>query len=233
MFTRYAIFYTLPPCPLADFGAAWLGWDVARGVSVEHPKIGGIDISAITDTPRKYGLHGTIKSPFRLADGTTEQGLEIALEALCRGLPPIVLAGLELATLGRFLALCPAGDAGPLKDVAAQVVEQLDIFRAPYSGDELARRRSANLTPEQEVNLQTWGYPHIMNAFRFHITLTGRLNKHLLSKVKLLLDPLIAPMLPRPFLINSLTLVGQRGDGMFEEINRHSLTQPNPIPPHL
>ena len=26
-FGRYAVFVTPPPGPLADFGAAWLGWD--------------------------------------------------------------------------------------------------------------------------------------------------------------------------------------------------------------
>lgn len=223
MFTRYAVFHTLPPCPFADFGAAWLGWDVARAVSVEHPKIGDLDIAAMTDVPGKYGLHATIKPPFSLARGTTERGLQKAFASLCQGLPPVTLAGIELTTLGRFLALCSQGDTVALNKLAACVVEQLDGFRAPLTKSELTRRRTANLTPAQDESLHKWGYPHIMDTFRFHITLTGRLDKQTLSKVKPLLGSVLDPILPQPFSIESLTLVGQRDDGMFEEIQRCNL----------
>jgi hypothetical protein len=223
VFTRYAVFHTLTPSPLADFGAAWLGWDVARGVTVDHPKINGLDIENITDVPRKYGVHGTIKPPFVLADGTTETVLADALEILCQNTRSVTLDQLELVTLGRFLALCPMGNTDPLRDLAAKVVRDLDGFRAPMAADEFARKTTGHLTPSQTRNLQTWGYPHVMDAFKFHITLTGKLNKRLVSEAKLTLDPLIKPMLAKPFFIDSLTLVGQRSDGMFEQITRYPL----------
>ena len=226
MFVRYAIFYTPPPGHFADFGAAWLGWDGARGIVAEHPDIAGFDVATITETPRKYGLHGTIKPPFRLAPGTTAQELQSAVESLCKSLPPIQLEGVELAVLGRFLALCPVGDTGPLNTCAARVVKELDRFRAPLTDDELAQRRSGNLTSVQDENLKQWGYPHVMNAFRFHITLTGKLNKRLASELKTTLDPILESILPRPFVINSLTLVGQRTDGMFVEVKRYPLSGP-------
>ena len=70
--TRYAIYYAPDPGPLADFGAAWLGWDIASGRAVAPPDIGPLPrpVEEITRTPRKYGLHATIKPPFRLIDGT-------------------------------------------------------------------------------------------------------------------------------------------------------------------
>ena len=53
---RYAIYYTPPPeTALARFGAAWFARD-APGL----------------DAPRRYGFHGTLKVPFRLAAGTDE-----------------------------------------------------------------------------------------------------------------------------------------------------------------
>ena len=40
---------------------------------------------------------------------------------------------------------------------------------------ELARRRSGGLTPRQEELLQRWGYPFVLEEFRFHLSLTGPL----------------------------------------------------------
>lgn len=223
MFKRYAVYYTVPDSPLAEFGAAWLGWDLVRGAAVEFPKICGIDIAEITKTPHKYGFHGTIKPPFVLANGASEADLANALGGLCNNVSTVELEHLTLMTLGRFLALCPVGDTQPLNDLAAKVVRDLDIFRAPMSADDLARRRSSGLTSAQETNLLKWGYPHVMDAYKFHITLTGKLDKQILSKVQKTLDPIIAPLLPKPFIIDSLTLVGQREDGMFEQIRRYPL----------
>ena len=48
---------------------------------------------------------------------------------------------------------------------------------------ELARRRQdrtrrnpSGLTPRQREFLDLWGYPYVMEEFRFHMTLTGRLD---------------------------------------------------------
>ncbi|HBR36147.1 MAG TPA: phosphonate metabolism protein, partial [Sulfitobacter pontiacus] len=64
MFKRYAIYYTPPPGDFARRGAVWLGWDVQAGEAVAHPDIEGLDIAKLTQRPRKYGLHGTVKAPF-------------------------------------------------------------------------------------------------------------------------------------------------------------------------
>lgn len=222
-YRRYAVFYTPPAGPLAAFGASWLGWDIAHGTTVDHPDLDDLDIATITDVPRKYGLHGTIKPPFSLATGRTQRGLQDAMTALCSDLPPVILEGLDLTTLGRFLTLCPRGDISALNATAATIVEHLDRFRAPLADDNLNRRRKGNLTPAQDENLRKWGYPYVMDTFRFHITLTGKLDKQTLIRVKSTIQPVLAPLLPAPFLIDSLTLVGQRPDDMFEEIQRYPL----------
>ena len=222
-FDRYAIYYT-PQGSLAEAGAAWLGWDVARGQAVAHPEVAGLDVAALTQTPRKYGLHATIKPPFVLAEGTTADGLLAEFEALCTRLSPVTLDGLALTPLGRFLALTPEGDTAALNAMAAEVVRGLDTFRAPPSEADLARRRQANLTPAQEANLSQWGYPYVMEAFRFHVTLTGKLPKSDLPRVTAALAPYITPHLPQPFVLDSLTLVGQAEDGMFHEVHRAALS---------
>ncbi len=224
-FQRYGVYYTPRPGALADFGKSWLGWDAASGTAVAHPEIDGLPrvISEITATPRKYGLHGTIKPPFVLADGTDADALMAGFEALCTTLAPIRLEGLILARLGGFIALKVDGDQTPLVDLAGAVVRGLDRFRAPPSEAELARRRKANLSPTQEALLAQWGYPYVMEEFRFHITLSGRLGADVQSSMQAL-APHITPLLPRPFEVDSLTLVGEDRDGMFHEIHRQALT---------
>ncbi|MFI2770263.1 DUF1045 domain-containing protein [Sulfitobacter sp. M22386] len=209
---------------MAEAGAAWLGWDLARGRAVAHPEVAGLDVAALTETPRKYGLHATVKPPFVLAEGTSADGLLAKFKTLCTRLAPVTLDGLALTQLGRFLALTPEGDTAALNTMAAEVVRGLDTFRAPPTEADLARRRQANLTPVQEANLSQWGYPYVMEAFRFHITLTGKLPKGDLPQVTAALAPYITPHLPQPFVLDSLTLVGQAPDGMFHEVHRAALS---------
>ena len=71
-FSRYALYYAPPVgSDLADFGAAWLGWDAATAKPVPHPNVPDLPrpVSMITETPRKYGFHGTLNQPFRVAEG--------------------------------------------------------------------------------------------------------------------------------------------------------------------
>ncbi|WP_254684906.1 DUF1045 domain-containing protein [Tateyamaria omphalii] len=225
MFTRYAVYYTPEvDTPLAAFGAAWLGWDSVAGRAETHPPVAAIDVAAVTGTPRKYGFHGTIKPPFRLAEGQTADGLQAALAALCASAAPVTLQGLDLARLGRFLALVPQGDATPLATLAARAVQELDRFRAPPTDAELAKRRAARLTPAQDAHLVRWGYPYVMDEFRFHLTLSGRLDEDTMDRTEAALIPLLAPLDLSPYHITGLTLLGEDDAGMFHQIQRYALT---------
>ena len=222
MFQRYAIYYTAQGA-FGDHGAAWLGWNVGQAQATSHPNLAGLDVAKITEAPRKYGFHGTLKAPFRLAEGMDEAGLRTAVKALCAQMRPAVAERLEVTALGRFLALTPTGDESAIKSLAAQVVEHLDIFRAPLSADELARRRKPNLSAAHEANLTRWGYPHVMDQFRFHMTLTTRLPRADVAHVKKVVEAHFDPVLPKPFTIDALTLVGERTDGMFVTLKRYPL----------
>ena len=225
-YQRYAIYYAPPPGPLARFGAAWLGWDAAAGRAMPHPRVDGLvrPVDEITAKPRRYGFHATMKPPFRLAAGSSADALHRAAEALARDMAPVSLDGLRLARLGGFLALTPLGDTDALGAVAAQVVEALDPFRAPPTEADLARRRAAGLSPRQETLLARWGYPHVMEEFRFHITLTGPLPPAEAETVRAALVPHLDPLLPRPFAIASLCLFGEDGQGRFHQLRRYPLT---------
>lgn len=224
MFARYAIYYTpAPGTPFAAFGASWLGWDSATGQSAAHPD-GPVDVAEITATPRKYGFHGTIKPPFRLAAGQTADGLQAALHAFCAGAAPVQLEGLELAALGRFLALVPTGDASALAALAARAVQELDPFRAAPTEAELEKRRASALSPEQEAHLERWGYPYVLDQFRFHMTLSARLDAPARRATREMLAPLLGGLSLAPVVIDALTLLGEDSDGRFHQIVRVPLT---------
>lgn len=230
-FTRYAIYFAPDPGPLADFGAAWLGWDMARGCTIPHPDVPNLPhpISEITETPRKYGFHGTIKPPFALAAGRSSTELVKAATDLCAQLPPLTLPALELTQLGRFLALTLPGDTADLSHLAARIVRDLDPFRATPTAQDLARRRAKGLSDTQDKLLIKWGYPYVMEEFRFHITLTGRLNKTQAEDVKSTLTPVLDPMINTPLILRDLCLVGEGQDGNFRLIQRLPLTGPTPV----
>ncbi|WP_292290282.1 DUF1045 domain-containing protein [Marivita sp.] len=219
-YTRFAIYYLPPEGSLADFGAAWLGWDCVAGRDLVQPDVPGLD--DVTMTPRKYGFHGTLKPPFRLAEGTDLEGLCVAMTRMTQACGPAQSDGLALTSLGRFLALTPSGDTSGIARVAATCVEVLDAFRAPPSPAELERRRKARLSERQEALLQRWGYPYVMEQFRFHLTLTGRLP---ITEIDHWIDTASAylPPLPAPFVMDEVALVGEREDGRFELIQRYTL----------
>ena len=225
MFKRYAIYYTpTQGTPLAEFGANWLGWDSATGTSRAHPDMGELDVAQITETPRKYGFHGTIKPPFRLAEGMTAQALAAAVAALCADAAPETLEGLELARLGRFLALVPSGNADALGALAARAVQELDAFRAAPNDAELAKRRAARLNAAQEAHLMRWGYPYVLDQFRFHLTLSGPLEEQVATRAQTALATPLATLNLAPYPISGLTLLGEDDAGKFHQIHRYTLT---------
>ncbi|WP_170790318.1 DUF1045 domain-containing protein [Ruegeria lacuscaerulensis] len=224
-FTRYAIYFAPPDgAEWTRFGTSWLGWDVETGATVAHPDIPDVDVAVVTQVPRKYGLHATMKPPFRLRDGQSVQALREACAQMAAAQAPVTLEGLEIARLGRFLALRPKGDGAALNALAAACVRDLDSFRAPASEAELQRRRGTGLSPAHEANLVQWGYPYVMDSFRFHITLSGKLDKPTLATVQDALDTRLAPLLPTPFHITDLALMGETEDGRFHLIHRYALS---------
>lgn len=225
-FTRYAVYFTPAPGPLSAFMAAWLGWDPAAGRVNEHPCIPGLPapLSEITAAPRRYGFHATLKPPFRLASASSRAQLFADFDTLAATLAPARIDDLQIARIGGFLALVPQGDASAVARIAAAAVAGLDRHRAPAAPEEIERRRVAGLTPRQEAHLVTWGYPYVMDEYRFHMTLTGRLDPEALAAVEALLIPRLAPLLPHPFVLDAISLMGEDAQGFFHTIRRTPLT---------
>lgn len=220
---RFAVYYAPRPGDFAERANAWLGRDPANGQALTQPPLQGIpDPGAITTDPRRYGFHGTIRAPFRPDAGVTLQAVADTVASLAARLPPVACAGLRVENLHGFVALTPEGCEAALLDLGAAVVEATNALRAPLTGPEIARRRPERLTPRQRDLLHAWGYPHVMEEFRFHLTLTDRLPDP--APVMAVLGAHFAPVLPRPFVIEDLCLFGEDAEGRFHLVHRYPLT---------
>ncbi|MCS0502411.1 DUF1045 domain-containing protein [Ancylobacter mangrovi] len=178
---RYAVYYAPPAqSPLWRFGSSVLGYDAETGEECALPALRRFDAERwreITSEPRRYGFHGTLKAPFRLADGRSESELEAACTRFAAARAPFACTGIQLAVLGRFLALRTVTPCAALDRLAAGAVTAFDDFRAPMSEAEREKRLRAPLTPRQQDQLARWGYPYVLDDFRFHMTLTGGLDE--------------------------------------------------------
>jgi len=173
--SRVALYYApLSDDPLTRLSSTWLGRDPITNASVPQPDVNGI--AEITADPRSYGFHATLKPPMRLATGTNWTGFRTAVQTLAARIAPFDLPPLAVSDLRGFLALRETSPCAALESLADACVEQLDSFRDPISEDELARRRKANLSPEQDEMLLRWGYPYVFGTWFFHMTLTRRLS---------------------------------------------------------
>ena len=178
---RYAL-YALPEpgSALEHFGRSVLGYDNATGETVPHPE-GLSDLAAVTVAPRIYGFHATLKAPMRLAPGVTEIDLLGEVRRVAAAHPPVAVGDLTVAALGRFLALVPVAPPPALGLLAAECVAALDPLRAPLNEAERAKRRPERLSPRGRALLDRWGYPHVFEEFRFHMTLTDALPEEALE----------------------------------------------------
>lgn len=219
---RYAIYFAPPAGPLMQAAAQWLGWDVEAGRAVAQPAIEGIEEA--TRAPRKYGFHATMKAPFRLAPGVSTDDLAEALSAEAALLGAVELPGLRLEALaGRFLALRPDGSEADLGALCAEVVTRFEPFRAPLTNEEAAKRKPESLTPRQRELMGVFGYPYVLDEFRFHMTLSGDLPPEELARLRAAAEDWFTPHLPRPFAVDALCLYGEDEAGRFHLLSRHAL----------
>lgn len=225
---RHAIYFTPDrDHPLTRAAAAWLGRDAFTGASVAPPVVRGLspaEIAFHTAAARRYGFHATIKAPFRLADGESEASLLDALDAYAGKTAPVQVPRLVIGQIDGFFALLPSGGFAELKAFAASVVTAFDRFRAPITETEIERRNPETLSAEQFRNLCQWGYPYVFDAFRFHMTLSGRVSGGEAARVRAALEEVFEPVLAEPATIDGLAVfVEPEAGGPFTVLSRRVL----------
>lgn len=207
---RYAIYFA-PPSPWRETGSRWLGRCAETGMLLPPAPDADLRQPEWTSEPRRYGLHATLKPPFRLRAGTNAAGLDRAVRELAARMQPFDVR-LQCRELRGFLAWCLDGEPHAhacMQALAAEAVRALDDWRAPPTDAELEKRRKVALDPAHEAMLARWGYPYVFEQFVFHITLTGRLQEQAQEDARGLVLAMSEPLLREPMPVRALSVYVQ------------------------
>lgn len=225
---RYAIYFA-PPLndPISRVAANWLGRNPFTDEIIEAPAITGLSSTEIafhTAAPRRYGFHGTLKAPFQLAPGVSEEALLRSLFSFAPTVQAFEIDNLVISRIGAFFALVPERPVPELADLAASVTREFDTYRAPLSDAEINRRNPENLSSVQLANLHQWGYPYVFDEFRFHMTLTGPIDAAEADRVEQALHTFFDPVLSEPVEVRNIALfVEEEGGAPFRVHSLHPL----------
>ena len=202
---RYAVYYAPPAGSLLhELGSRWLGRDCRSGLELGQPAIS--DLELLTMEPRRYGFHATLKAPFELAEGVAYEQFRQAVSAVAARRASFMLPELQLVLLDHFLALVPSAACPALDQLAADCVTRLEGLRAPLSEADFRRRLLLGLTPRQEGYLRDYGYPFVLDDFRFHMTLSGRLDATDATALMQEAQQFFAPVLMRRTNLDSISI---------------------------
>lgn len=226
---RYAIYWTpASDTALAEFGRNWLRRDV---LSRETPSplvldsLRHVDVASITAAPRKYGFHATLKAPFRLDPAFNEDDLLKGVRTIAGAHRSFFLAGLSVRLIGSFIALVPTLPCDALNDLACACVMELDPFRSPMTDAERAKRNPDRLSPREREHLMRWGYPYVLDTFRFHMTLTDKLPPDLHAPVMAALSHAAAPFTAPQQIADIAVFIEPTPGAPFEVLARFPLGQ--------
>jgi putative phosphonate metabolism protein len=209
---RVALYYApLPDDPLTRLSTIWLGRDPVTNAPIRQPGIDGLP--EITADPRLYGFHATLKPPMRLIEGSDWRDLTAAVRAMAANIAPFTLPPLSVQDLHGFLALRETEPSPPLQALADACVGALDHLRTPPTEEDLARRRKASLSAEQDAMLQRWGYPYVFSTWFFHMTLTRRLSPEERAHIKPAAEDWFAPALTHTRQVQDICLFTQSAAG--------------------
>jgi hypothetical protein len=216
-FERYAIYWTPEPgSDFALFGDRWFG--PARESFGLAPALAARAVAA----PARYRLHATLKAPFRLREAARAPDLQDALDSFCALRLGPSGGALTPAIFQNYLGLVLSARTADIDWLAAECVTHFDRFRAPLDSTDRDKRAEALFSPAEQAFFESYGYPYVLSAFRFHISLAGPLKPAELNEVSAALAPQLAPFLAAPFRIDSLSLLGEpHGGGVFEPVSRH------------
>jgi putative phosphonate metabolism protein len=218
MTARYAIYFSpLQHSPWWKFGAHWLGRDECEDKALSQTlptQFDAANFYAMTSEPRRYGFHATLKAPFHLRGGHTADDLLARMRGLAATLQPLALGPLQAVTLGKFAALVPVTPSDQLAALATACVTEFEALREPLSQAERARRRTQRLDARELELLEQFGYPYVLERFRFHFTLSGPVHA---SAAELIMQAVAQPVAmlnaTEPLVLNQLCLFVESAPG--------------------
>lgn len=191
---RYAVYLTpVAGSTLERTAARWLGrsafaGDVAAG-PVAPPEAGIAE-------PARYGFHATMRAPFSLRDDVDQATLVTAFREFA-AVEPAASVALTPEIIHHFVALT-AVDESAVSAAAERTVLAFEPFRMALSAADRERRRPDRLDARERELLDAYGYPYVMERFRFHMTLTGSLSADAMAVAHPAAMAHFEPLLPGP-----------------------------------
>lgn len=218
---------------LAELGGQWLGRCALTRRALGAPsfqEIASAKLGQYTAAATRYGWHATMKAPFTLKAGLPVDAIPEAFTNFAHSQEAITLAPLVLRNMGDYLALLPSEPSDALQALAFACVRALHPLAAPLTAQQLAQRRQARLSPEQDAMLLEWGYPFVGAQFQWHMTLTGSMHALPPADVQLLHEAAMQwfdPVLNRPITLDAISwFVEPYAGGDFYEVQRFALCAP-------
>lgn len=210
MAERYAIYYAPPATgALWERAALWLGRDAATGVTFDGP-VAGMDRDRLlnfTAAPNRYGFHATLRAPMHLAEGVTGHDLAETVAAFARDNEPLGIGPMTIAMIDGFLAIVPQQQGRDLTAFAQDLVEAVEPLRAPLAEKEQARRASdPRLSARHRALIEAYGYPYLAEEFRFHMTLTDRLDPDAVDEITAAARTWFAPVIEEASRLDGLSI---------------------------
>ena len=145
----------------------------------------------IIKTPQHYGFHGTLKAPFELHPDYNLYHLDTTLIKFCSSFPDFSIKSLKLQIIAEFIALVPNGEVERLYQLHRKLTEEFNYLCGPLSDFDRDRFLARGLTNGQKKYLCRYGYPFILDSFKFHLTLTSSLTENEQTTCLELLDNMI------------------------------------------
>ena len=223
-YKRYAIYYAPSENSELDlFGKCLLGWDPYKGVETTKSDLSKLPsfkkFSGLVLTPKQYGFHGTIKAPFKLKNEYTYNDLENKVREISKQIHSFYFDQLIIKKLGNFIGLIPTNNL-KVNAVSNKFVEELDYLRDELSESEIKKRKPHKLTSNQKQMLFKWGYPYVFDEFKFHLTLTSKLNVVEIDDVLRSLQNILKQVNLNKISFNNICIFGQKSDEKFYFVQR-------------
>ena len=133
-----------------------------------------------------------------------------AARVFARSLSPIEIPPLKLAIIGKFIALTPITQSAALEKLSAACVRAFEAYRVPLTDEQIANYKKNRLTVHQEQMLEHWGYPYVMEEFRFHMSVTDRIDvASEREAIMAAMEKLAAPVLGKPVMVHDIVVFAQ------------------------
>lgn len=208
---RFALYFTFATKnPLYQKATQWLGHCVYnQDIDSSQSLISVSDKFRMVRKAAHYGFHATLKPPFRLRSGTTQADLEAHLQSFTSEMKAITCPPLKIHSIANFIALIPSDSCAELNHLAKQCVIEFEQFRAPLNEIEMQKRLSSPLTVRQQQLLDEYGYPYVLDEFRFHMTLSDRMQDGLIDDALQQLSFEFSPLLNSQLNVDCVCLCHQ------------------------